>query len=523
MDTLKTRGFLIHITHYDPSWIRAKNAEAPFDARVGTEVVGALSAAGFNMLIVDVADGVELASHPEMKRHYSIAMSDFVRFVEASRGAGLEIVPKLNFSKSDHHGHNDWFSPHHVLRDTDEYWTTAFEVIDEVIDACKPGRFFFVGMDEDTTRTDEEYVNAVLRLHGGLAERNLRAVMWNDTPHRSGAMLDCVQKTLAAEAAIPRDVVQCVWDYGPVKARGIRRVREIIEGGFETWLAPGANADHVRAWRSVADETSCEGMVMTMWRPTHASNRDAMLHRIRSLAPLYTGPPSEGPPISTRVKEPAKPVVSVDTGNDAGGIDDPMLAPNHLAESLAANAYVLPSDAYVCNWMLLGPLPFEPGAYEGDEQQDAADDATFVPVPEHELVARPEGTKEYGATWRRYSPPEAERFPQIIDLARFYGATDYSVVYAVAHIHSDSDVTGYGLYVGSDDYAKVWLNGALVHTYNERTRAVSVDADGLTGIALHRGWNKLVFKCVNVVAGWGFMVRFADADDLPVVTTSGAV
>jgi hypothetical protein len=91
-------------------------------------------------------------------------------------------------------------------------------------------------------------------------------------------------------------------------------------------------------------------------------------------------------------------------------------------------------------------------------------------------------------------------------------------VYLVAHVHSNRDVAGYSLWMGSDDYVKVWLNGQLVHTYKERTRAVSIDDDSVGGIALHEGWNKLVVKCVNVVAGWGMLARFADDNGMPIVT-----
>ena len=38
---LPIRGFLIHITHYDPVWWAGKARERPFDLNVGLEVTAA--------------------------------------------------------------------------------------------------------------------------------------------------------------------------------------------------------------------------------------------------------------------------------------------------------------------------------------------------------------------------------------------------------------------------------------------------------------------------------------------------
>jgi hypothetical protein len=41
------------------------------------------------------------------------------------------------------------------------------------------------------------------------------------------------------------------------------------------------------------------------------------------------------------------------------------------------------------------------------------------------------------------------------------------------------------------------------------------------GIALAKGWNRILAKCVNLKSGWGLMLRIADQKDRPVITACG--
>ena len=105
---LEIRGYLIHLTHYDPRWVLRKNEEEPFRLKVGREIVDSLADIGFNMLLIGVSDGVEYKSHPELKRRYSLAMEQLEEFAAYARDKGLEIVPKLNFSRSEVNCHDCW-------------------------------------------------------------------------------------------------------------------------------------------------------------------------------------------------------------------------------------------------------------------------------------------------------------------------------------------------------------------------------------------------------------------------------
>jgi hypothetical protein len=278
------RAYLLHLTHYSPEWYLRKRRERPIDLKLAVEIMDAIAENGFNMLIVDCEDGLRYKSHPELKRRYSIPQGGLRRLLDYARKRGLELVPKLNFSKSMYHRHDYWLRPYSRLLDDDQYWKVAFELIDELVGIFRPKRFFHIGMDEDDTRSHSEYIKAILMLRQGLKSRGLRAVIWNDTALGRSRPWH-TRKSLAAEKAIPKDVVQIVWDYKHVRPAALHR---LISEGFETWVAPSPNTLQVLRWERFILKYGAKGLVMTTWMPCRPRNRSRMLHLIRMVGPIYS-------------------------------------------------------------------------------------------------------------------------------------------------------------------------------------------------------------------------------------------
>ncbi len=165
---LRHRGLLIHFSHYDPNWMRRKTKEERFDLGSGLKVVDAMAEVGMNLLVVDIEDGVVFKNHPELRRPYSVPVAQLETLARAARERAIDVVPKLNFSKSHRHLHDEWLRPHtHLenwLQGRKSYWRTARDVIAEAVRACKPRRFFHVGMDEDHSRSLRQYVGDIRRL-----------------------------------------------------------------------------------------------------------------------------------------------------------------------------------------------------------------------------------------------------------------------------------------------------------------------------------------------------------------------
>ncbi len=288
--TLKYRGYLIHLSHYDPRWCERKAEEKPFSLKVALEVVGALAEFDFNTLIIDCADGVTYASHPELKRHYSVPMSDLRSLADAARKLGLEIVPKLNFAKSPRHQHDAWMRPHSVgtgyTAKDESYWKVAGELIDELVEVCQPESFFQIGLDEDDERTLEQYVESIHVLKGLLGRHNLHAMMWSDacSVNYPGEPEIRGKRAHDAEKLLDHDIVQMIWSYRKVFPELVKR---IAGEGFDLWVAPGTSPEHIREWKKALIDAGGVGLLMTQWVNCDEDNRDSLLERIRTVGPAY--------------------------------------------------------------------------------------------------------------------------------------------------------------------------------------------------------------------------------------------
>jgi hypothetical protein len=64
--------------------------------------------------------------------------------------------------------------------------------------------------------------------------------------------------------------------------------------------------------------------------------------------------------------------------------------------------------------------------------------------------------------------------------------------------------------LGSNDWAKLWVNGALVfNSHPAQGRPVILDEDVLT-VNLPAGTSRLLLKVSNLAKSWGFCLRVTD-------------
>jgi len=89
------------------------------------------------------------------------------------------------------------------------------------------------------------------------------------------------------------------------------------------------------------------------------------------------------------------------------------------------------------------------------------------------------------------------------------------VAYAVCYLQSEAEQRGLQMLVGSDDEAKVYLNGKQVHR-SALVRPWDADQDTVPDLTLNAGLNVLVFKVVNETRDWKGSIRFTDAQGNPV-------
>jgi hypothetical protein len=120
----------------------------------------------------------------------------------------------------------------------------------------------------------------------------------------------------------------------------------------------------------------------------------------------------------------------------------------------------------------------------------------------------PVSGQEY--TWQAHHAEEP-----ILDFNRLVGKqSDYCVAYAVCYVISAAERSDLLLHVGSDDQAKVYLNGEEVYINVQPRPLKSLEPS--RPVTLRKGTNVLVFKVVNETVDWEGCVRFVDREGHPV-------
>ena len=99
----------------------------------------------YNMVIVDVGDGIKFESHPEICAPDAWDKDILKKKLDEMRALGLEPIPKLNFSCA----HNTWMKKYRRMVSTPEYYQFASDVIREVCEVFGNPRFIHLGLDEE--------------------------------------------------------------------------------------------------------------------------------------------------------------------------------------------------------------------------------------------------------------------------------------------------------------------------------------------------------------------------------------
>jgi hypothetical protein len=157
------------------------------DEATWRRTVDEVAAQGLNQLVVDIGEGVVYPSHPELAVKGSWSVGKLRRELARLRAAGIEPVPKLNFSTC----HDCWLGEYGRMVSTAEYYRVAADLIRDVCEIFDRPRLFHIGFDEEDFAHQKFYGYAAVR-QGELwwhdllyivkeVERNgSRAWMWAD-------------------------------------------------------------------------------------------------------------------------------------------------------------------------------------------------------------------------------------------------------------------------------------------------------------------------------------------------------
>ena len=273
-----------------------------FDEKLWNDLLEAMQKRKMNMVVIDVGDGIEYASHPEISVKNAWSHEKGKAELKKMRQMGLEPIPKLNFSTC----HDEWMGDYARMVSTPQYYKICEDVIAEVIDLFDKPRFFHLGMDEEEAVHQTQFEYAVMRQHG-LWWRDIKFLfkqveakgvvpwIWGDYVwnHRDEFYSN-----------MPKNVVQSNWYRDPVRgpAKSVyggvvnmdieccRTFVEVDKAGYEqiptvsNWETPENIYGTMRFCREHLSKERLKGFLLTAWKPTVAEMRERHMDAIEHFA-----------------------------------------------------------------------------------------------------------------------------------------------------------------------------------------------------------------------------------------------
>jgi len=267
-----------------------------FDAGLWNELLRTMAAAGLNMVVIDVGDGVRYESHPEIAVRRAWTRDRLKRELAKVRRLGLEPIPKLNFSTC----HDAWLGPYSRCVSSDAYYAVCRDLIAEVIELFGKPRFFHLGMDEETAAHQRHFDYAVIRQHDlwwhdfyfyvdQVEKGGARAWVWSDY------MWDN-PKTFFQK--MPKSVLQSNWYYSPAFNQRIPAVKAYLDleaHGYDqaptgsNWSVPDNFQKTVSYCRKRIAPKRLLGFLQTSWRPTLEAFRPRQFEAIEAVGEAIAG------------------------------------------------------------------------------------------------------------------------------------------------------------------------------------------------------------------------------------------
>ena len=115
---------------------------------------------GINMLVVDLGEGLQYPSHPELSIEGSWSPDKMRKEIKRLNALGIEVIPKLNFSCT----HNGWMKDYRHMVSSAPYYQMCSDVISDVMEIFGHPRFFHIGYDEETVQHQSSFTYQVLRV-----------------------------------------------------------------------------------------------------------------------------------------------------------------------------------------------------------------------------------------------------------------------------------------------------------------------------------------------------------------------
>lgn len=171
----KIWGIMVYLSHN--MW-QKKDTKLDFEDEAWEQILKESAKAKLNTILLDVGDGVQFGSHPELEIEGAWTRQRVRAEVKKAKAMGLDIVPKLNFSTT----HDFWLGEYARMISTKYYYNVCRDLIREVYELFDHPKYIHLGLDEENLDVMKGMELAVCR--GG-------ELIWHDVRF----LLDCVRET----------------------------------------------------------------------------------------------------------------------------------------------------------------------------------------------------------------------------------------------------------------------------------------------------------------------------------------
>ena len=147
------------LVHLSMSEWRTKYDTLQFDDEVWDYIIEESHKTGLNTIVLDVGDGVQWASHPEIGVEDAWSKERVHKEIARCREKGIALIPKLNFATI----HDRWLGEYHLMVSTQVYYKVCRDLIKEVYELFEEPEYIHIGMDEEHIRNMEKAEMAICR------------------------------------------------------------------------------------------------------------------------------------------------------------------------------------------------------------------------------------------------------------------------------------------------------------------------------------------------------------------------
>jgi len=142
MQKQKMWALMVYLS--DNQWVPVRE-QLEFDDGFWEYILERSVQTGINTILLEVGDGVQYRSHPEISLENAWSPERVSREVRLCRGMGIELIPKLNFSTA----HNYWMKEYRRMTSSKPYYDFCRDIIREIYELFEQPKYIHIGYDEE--------------------------------------------------------------------------------------------------------------------------------------------------------------------------------------------------------------------------------------------------------------------------------------------------------------------------------------------------------------------------------------